>query len=324
MPDDPALRIFPDEFVPNVEASDAYKRWAKSSPADKARWTGFRDALLAGGSPDVPAMATKFGKALAAAGKEHMSITHLVGQIENPYPPPDPASPPTPPTIPSVYTADFETGDFSQVLLVSEITPGRITLTTNNPLEGAYSAYILNGSGDYPVQSGHRTEITFRSFRDSFGGGSMQGIESWVTWEQYLDPNFEILTWCIITQFHGGSGSPVFAIEANGSSPAGLVAVVRGGSVNGNYRYSTLATPIPRGQHLRFKVYHLWSTGSDGVVKVWLDDVLKWTTNGPNLYVELETAPYQKGGIYRAHDPLPSYDSFVLLDNIRWYDSDPG
>jgi hypothetical protein len=64
-------------------------------------------------------MATKYGRALVAAGKEHMSISHLSGLVTNPYPPPDPIPPPPPSGggAPTGYhwLADFSSGtqDFS-------------------------------------------------------------------------------------------------------------------------------------------------------------------------------------------------------------------
>ena len=107
MADDPSLRIFPDEYVPNVEGSAYHSKWVSANKnGDAPKWVAFRDALLAGQTPVVPAMATKYGKALVAAGKEHMSISHFVGQVTNPYPPPDPV--PTPPSV--VFTTNITDG----------------------------------------------------------------------------------------------------------------------------------------------------------------------------------------------------------------------
>jgi chitodextrinase len=231
-------------------------------------------------------------------------------------------SPPPPSPTPG-YAADFETGDFSQVLSQQETTPDRITLTTSDPLEGSYTALAKVGSSDY-VASGRRSEIYFRGVASMFGGASLEGKETWITWEERLDPNFELTGWAIITQFHGGSGSPVFAIEANGPSPGRLIAVVRGGPVNGNYQSAVLAEPVPLGMRLQFKVYHRWSTGSGGRVQVWLNGVLKATINGPNLYTGYESAPYHKAGIYRSSDVTLTRDSQVWIDSVRWWSSDPG
>ena len=94
MPDDPALRIFPDEFLPNIQGAPYHAKWAAANAGgDAPKWRVFRDALLAGQTPVVPSMTTKYGRALVAAGKEHMSISHFVGVMENPHPPPDPPIP---------------------------------------------------------------------------------------------------------------------------------------------------------------------------------------------------------------------------------------
>jgi hypothetical protein len=61
--------VFCTEFVPNLEASDTYDRFTKSAKLDTQRWEAYRTAICAGESPLDPAMATLFGKALAAAGK---------------------------------------------------------------------------------------------------------------------------------------------------------------------------------------------------------------------------------------------------------------
>ena len=95
MADDPTLRIFSDEFVPNIQGAPYHSKWEGANKnGDALRWRAFRDALLSGQTPAVPSMATKYGRALVAAGKEHMSISRLLGTMQNPYPPPD--TPPIP------------------------------------------------------------------------------------------------------------------------------------------------------------------------------------------------------------------------------------
>lgn len=84
-------RIFPDEFVPSVEGASYYPKWvAANKNGDAPKWTAFRDAAKAyrkGDSLQVPAMATKYGRALVAAGKLHMSVTDI-GSADWPSPPP--------------------------------------------------------------------------------------------------------------------------------------------------------------------------------------------------------------------------------------------
>lgn len=85
--------IFPQEFVPNVEGSTYHPKWVKSNPGEAAKWATFRDAAIAhkkDGSLAVPVMATKYGKALVAAGREHMSVIDLGAAPIVPPPPPPP------------------------------------------------------------------------------------------------------------------------------------------------------------------------------------------------------------------------------------------
>jgi Polysaccharide lyase len=227
-----------------------------------------------------------------------------------------------PPRAAPVYVADFETGDFSQVVSQQETTPDRITLTTSAPLQGAYSELAKVGPGDY-VAGGIRAEVTLPTFSALFAGASLEGKETWVTWDERLDPNFEVAGWAILTQFHGGEGSPVFAIQANGPPPGQLVVAVRGGPANGNRRVVRLQKPLQRGVRLQFKVYHRWSTGSRGHVRVWVNGRLKATIDGPNLYAGYENTPFQKAGIYRG-GVNPTRESQAWIDDIRWSRSDPG
>jgi hypothetical protein len=79
------LRIFPDEFVPNIQGAPYHSKWESANKnGDTLRWRAFRDALLVSGTAAIPVMATKYGRALVAAGKEHMSI---VRAISKPTPP---------------------------------------------------------------------------------------------------------------------------------------------------------------------------------------------------------------------------------------------
>jgi len=234
------------------------------------------------------------------------------------------------PTAASLYSADFETGDFSQVRSQQESTPDRITLTTSNPLQGTYSALVKDGPSDSNIagsQTSLRAEMEFGTISQGFfGGGSLEGKDTWITWNEKLDSNWEIgQTWAVITQFLGatGSGWPMFAIQANGPAPGKLYAVVRGGPVSETAQAAVIADPLPLGQTLSFKVYHHWSTGSGGVVKVWLNGALKATINGPNLFIGYESTPYQKGGIYRSSSGI-TRDSQLWIDNVRWSKSDPG
>lgn len=105
-------RIFPDLFVPNAEGSSYHPKWEKANPnGDAPKWRAFRDAVRAyekGDGITVPSMATKYGKALVAAGKLHMSVIDLGAEWETPPPPPPPGGG----TLPG-YTALDDFNDWS-------------------------------------------------------------------------------------------------------------------------------------------------------------------------------------------------------------------
>ena len=87
-------------YVANAEAVPYHSKWENANKnGDAPKWHSFRDSLLAGQAPAPPSMATRYGKALVGAGRQHMSISRLVGAVTNPFPPPDPTpDPPDPPT----------------------------------------------------------------------------------------------------------------------------------------------------------------------------------------------------------------------------------
>ena len=69
-PPDPDRVIFCSEFVPEMQGVPYYGKWTTQNLGEKARWEPFRDGLCLGLDPIIPTMATKFGRALVAAGKE--------------------------------------------------------------------------------------------------------------------------------------------------------------------------------------------------------------------------------------------------------------
>lgn len=87
--------LFKDEFVPNIQTANKtnYSQWKNSNPGEAAKWEKFRDALYTYKKGDAlapPSLATKYGKALVAAGKQHMSVIDLGAAPINPPPPPPP------------------------------------------------------------------------------------------------------------------------------------------------------------------------------------------------------------------------------------------
>jgi hypothetical protein len=137
--------IFPKEFVPNVEGASYHPKWVGANKAgDAPKWAAFRDALATykkGDTLAVPDMATKYGRALAAAGRLHMSVTDI-----GTYYPPEPPPPPPP-------TGDWESavagsGQFTR----PSFTPTRtVTCTTASQLQSACTNLL---AGDKVVCTG--------------------------------------------------------------------------------------------------------------------------------------------------------------------------
>ena len=106
-----ALTIFEQEYVPNAEGASYHAKWlAANKNGDAPKWVAFRDAILAGGSAAVPVMATKYGRALVAAGKEHMGISRVAATMVPPYPVPGTPPPPGGGGGSEPYPASFFTG----------------------------------------------------------------------------------------------------------------------------------------------------------------------------------------------------------------------
>ncbi len=233
-----------------------------------------------------------------------------------------------------LFTADFEGGDFSQIVSQQEATPNQITLVNRvvggPALEGRYTARVENDASSQGVAGSggnYRTEMNVGQFSKVFGGDSLEGKEMWVAWDVLLDPTFPTPSaWALVTQFHAGYGSPVFALTIDPHDR--LVAEARGGPVlgpggAGNYRGAVLQNRVQRGVPIHVKVWIHWSTGSSGRIKVYLNGQLVASNalNGPNLVNGYENAPYMKCGVYRNDAPSPSIDYF---DNIRWATGEAG
>lgn len=227
-----------------------------------------------------------------------------------------------------IYTADFSTGDFSQVDGLQESSSSRITLVTPGLAGNLYAAKILVGPSDAGVAGSGgnwRTEINVQQFSPHLGGGSLQGKEVWVAF------NFKIASpyyfpgavWMDHCQFHAGSSpwSPVFAFQAHNDTS--FIIEQRGGSSN---TPSDTGTIIPVGglqldHEYQMIIDRLFSVGSDGFTKVWLDrdPALSPSVSltGATLFSGLETLPYMKCGGYGNGD-AEGLDNKIYFSNIRW------
>lgn len=86
--------VFEDEFVPNIEGHQYHAKWVRANPGEATKWQMYRDACLAydgeGSAPVPPLLATKYGKALVAAGKLDVSVTDLGAEWDPPVVEPPP------------------------------------------------------------------------------------------------------------------------------------------------------------------------------------------------------------------------------------------
>jgi len=240
----------------------------------------------------------------------------------------------TPPVSTRIYTADFSTGDFSQIVSLQESSIGRITMVTPGVGGQKYAAKVLTGAQDQGVAgaSGYRTEVYVQGFSQHLGGGSLQGKEVWVGWTIKLGAGFQVPSgYLVLTQFHAGYGSPVFAITMD--SLGRIVVEQRGGAYtdnggsSGNYREAILMTSPPRETDFNLVVHRIFSVNSDGLTQVWLNK--SPTTNapdvsmtGPTLEIGQEASPYMKFGMYGGNWPPP--DNVLYGGNIRWATSATG
>lgn len=157
------------QYVKDAQAVPYYAKWESANKnGDAPKWRSFRDKLLAGQSVAVPSMATAYGKSLVGAGQQHMSISHLVGAVQNPYPPPDPppVTPPPPPTSTSSGLGYFKLGagelptahinDFSFVILSGGWGGSNMTLPAGRCL-----AYMNGLKVEVQAQAGYHNGVPY-------------------------------------------------------------------------------------------------------------------------------------------------------------------
>jgi hypothetical protein len=241
--------------------------------------------------------------------------------------------PPTPPPTGGwVFNADFEGGNFVQVISQQESSAGRISLVSGIAWGGMYTAKTLIGPGDVGVAGSggsYRTEMLVANISGAFGFPSLQGHDTWITWDTLLDPSFELPTdpnaWLLFTQFWTPglvTGSPCFAVNV---AQGQMYLTRRGGTPSASNERVLGIGAVPLNQRLAWKVHHRWSSGTGGLVEVWRNGVKVLSGDTlPNCAVGYEHAVEFKIGTYRSAVNPPSRDSYTLVDNIRFYTSDPG
>jgi hypothetical protein len=165
---DPELLIFSGEFVPNIQSGEYHKKWVRANPGETARWVAFRDAVIAGQQPVPPVMSTYYGRALIAAGKEHMSLVMAQAGKSVPLP----IRPPMTITSGGVYTV--------HCISLSATTPA-ITISTTEPVtirDSIVENYVGTGASDQVgglIQQGVAgVQLTVE--RTTFNGGANRAV----------------------------------------------------------------------------------------------------------------------------------------------------
>lgn len=203
-----------------------------------------------------------------------------------------------------------------------ESTSSAITLVTSPKLAGNNTVRIecvgprdngVAGSGSY----GKRTEVRFRdhALAPTIGTTRVYGFLVYV--DQLLLPPAGSHSFLTLVQFHGGAGSPVFALEFD---PDGSLHMWRRGGdpqVNSGWEKRKILNP---GQFQLKRTYPVmvetrWesSASAGGYHKLWLDGVSSsaWESHGKTRYAS--SLPYWKAGFYgtqRDGTCVAYYDNF--------------
>lgn len=224
------------------------------------------------------------------------------------------------------WDGGFEDGTTSAWKNEQESSPERISLVkdvdgTGRALDGQWAARVLCGRQDQGVAgsgSSWRTELTSSGTTTA----AHAGTESWWSWDLYVGSDFAAPPvqggWAILTQFHGGTGSPVVAFEVDYRNA--LLLRTRGGDpTSPTKKVTTMLSSVQRQHPYQIEMHANWSTGSDGRVRVWIDGALVADQSGPNLYDG--HGAYLKMGCYRSDSTVG--DGTIWIDGIRRSNEQP-
>lgn len=313
--------VFKDEFVPNEEASTGHKKWVTANKGEAAKWAAFRDAAIAHkkGDPAVapPAMATAHGKALIAAGKEHMSVTDIGSDQGTPPPPP-------PPTGTIRFLGDFETGNLSQWDLKTD---------WQGP-NGSFTV-VPSGTSGVPSRNGsYMGRVDVRTGDGKFGPGTNVDMVGTTQWTPLDRTHYDLVgdewyygfsiylpsstynpyagAFNYMAELHGDtSGQAPVKLNLNGatnrwSTELHVLDVAPAGAWNPTYLRDI--GPVTFNAWTDFTWHVKWATGSTGIVEMWMNGNLVSSFTGPTWgamsYVKRALGCYRQ-------DSLPPFVLFV-------------
>lgn len=146
--------------------------------------------------------------------------------------------------------------------------------------------------GENAIDCGRDRE---RSELSERGDRNPQGSSYWYGWSLYIPDNFANVapTKVALGQFHQEGSHPawMFEIDQSGYHIDNHVA-------GSKPRYHTLINDdVLRGRWHDITVYAHWTAGSDGILQVWADNILKFDYHGPTMTAD---KVYFKYGLYRS------------------------
>jgi hypothetical protein len=325
---DSALRIFPDEFVANAEASTYHRQWVAANPKEAVKWVTFRAAVMAG-TPSVSAsaMQTKYGKALVAAGKEHMAISRILGQMQNPYPPVDPAPvlPPPPPPPPGTVLFDGKPTTTTVVPpwdIANESAPGRLISSpgidgVTPRLPGRLIRCEVRQT-DTLYGAGTNTAQLIRD-EDNLGHGSGPGEDIYTGFSLFLPNGFPFIQNSLFNYFFEWHGN-TSAVQA--PFKLGVNTIISGQNLVPGFhcelhtqtgfnpqifRFGDVIT----GQWVDFVFRTKWDTAGNGVLTGWMNGNVKFNYLGVTWYPLLQaTRVNPQMGYYRSSFPTTVFSYY--------------
>ena len=111
---------------------------------------------------------------------------------------------------------------------------------------------------------------------------------------------------------HDGGGTIPFAMYLK---DGGLKVAVR--KSTSSPRWYTALNSVPTGKYLKLKIDYYGSAGSDGAIKIWIDDKLVMDHQGQSAYGGYSRVGYLKTGLYDYFNTIPG-NLTVYMSDFRW------
>lgn len=228
---------------------------------------------------------------------------------------------------PSIFTSNFEKGEFSK--WKKELCCQHSAIIVNSPTRaGKHAVKFTLNKGDPYVASSKRAELRL----DSVPANS----ERWYGFSMFLPSNYKVdPSFDIVTQWHKRPDSD---LGESWRSPA-LSILTQNGALHLHRRWdpnqvtnnntpgpgagkeTIYLGPYQTGVWTDFVFHIKWSHKSDGLLEVWKNGKLVVTKTGPNTYND-KTGPFLKMGIYKPHwksKPKRSKTSkrVIYFDEVR-------